>query len=294
MEIRIGENIKRLRIKKGVTQEQLSEILNVSSVAISKWERGETMPDISLLPKLAFYFQTSIDDLMNYDACEVELQITEFIRKHTEAAQNYQNDLCKELSAAAYTNYPNDYRVMLIYMWDIIGGCADNDDALIRENKAELNSICDRILKGCNDMVIRNDAYAIKGKILKAEGNAKEALALYQKELPDWYQTSGQKSEQLFEKGTEEFAFLLRQNINELCRLVLNKKSKEFWFCTDGTLAEKTEEAVSFCETLKQLEPFFPDGSLPELIAYFAGDFVSKLCCSDADPSLIDRFNAYR
>ena len=50
MEIRIGDNIKRLRNEKGITQEALSEILNVSSVAVSKWERGETMPDITLLP----------------------------------------------------------------------------------------------------------------------------------------------------------------------------------------------------------------------------------------------------
>ena len=121
MEIRIGDNIKRLRNEKGITQEALSEILNVSSVAVSKWERGETMPDISLLPKLAFYFQTTIDELMNYDACAVELRITEFIQKHTEAAEAFQNALCMKLSREAYSSYPNDYRVMLIYMWDLIG-----------------------------------------------------------------------------------------------------------------------------------------------------------------------------
>ena len=184
MEIRIGENIKRLRLEKGITQEQLSEILGVSSVAVSKWERGETMPDISLLPKIAFYYQTTIDELLNYDACSVELQITEFIREHTEAAEAYRNDLCLELSREAYQKYPNDYRVMIIYLWDRIGGCADNDDAVIRTDSAELNGLCDRILADCSDAVIRSDAYTIKGKILKAKGHTEEALALYQKELP--------------------------------------------------------------------------------------------------------------
>ena len=277
MEIRIGDNIKRLRNEKGITQEALSEILNVSSVAVSKWERGETMPDISLLPKLAFYFQTTIDELMNYDACAVELQITEFIQKHTEAAEAFQNDLCMKLSREAYSAYPNDYRVMLIYMWDLIGGCADNEDDVILKNRTELCSICDRILTGCNDATIRTDAYAIKGKILNAEGRTNEALALYQKELPDWYRTAGQKSEQLFAKDTVEFAELLRRNIAELSRFVLNKKSKELWFCTDGTPKQKTGRAVAFCEALRQLEPFFPDGSLPGLISYFAGDFAAKL-----------------
>ncbi len=65
MTIRIGDNIKRLRMQRKVTQEQLAEALNVSSVAVSKWERGETMPDIALLPKLAYYFQVTIDELMS-------------------------------------------------------------------------------------------------------------------------------------------------------------------------------------------------------------------------------------
>lgn len=277
MEIRIGENIKRLRLEKGITQEQLSEILGVSSVAVSKWERGETMPDISLLPKIAFYFQTTIDELLNYDACSVELEITEFIRKHTEAAEAYQNDLCLELSREAYRKYPNDYRVMIIYLWDKIGGCADNDDAVIRSVSAELNNLCDRILAGCNDAIIRSDAYTIKGKIMKAVGHTEEALALYQKELPDWFRTAGQKSEQLFSKDSTEFAAQLRKNIADLLRLALNKKSKELWFCTEGTASEKTERAVAFCNALKALEPFFPDGSLPGLISHFADDFTAKL-----------------
>lgn len=277
MEIRIGENIKRLRLEKGVTQEQLSEILGVSSVAVSKWERGETMPDISLLPKIAFYFQTTIDELLNYDACSVELEITEFIRKHTEAAEAYQNYLCLELSREAYRKYPNDYRVMIIYLWDKIGGCADNDDAVIRTDSTELSNLCDRILAGCSDATIRSDAYTIKGKILKAEGHPEEALALYRKELPDWFRTAGQKSEQLFPKNTPEFAAQLQKNIADLLRLALNKKSKELWFCTEGTVSEKAEKAVAFCSALKALEPFFPDGSLPGLISHFAEDFTAKL-----------------
>ena len=294
MEIRIGENIKRLRGEKGVTQEQLAEILHVSAVAVSKWERGETMPDISLLPQLAFYFQTTIDELMNYDACAVELQITQFIQKHTEAAAAYQNELCLQLSKEAFQAYPNDYRVMLIYMWDLIGGAADNDDAVIRQHSTELSGLCDRILAGCTDATIRADAHVIRGKILKAEGRTEEALALYRRELPDWYRTAGQKSEQLFTKDTPEFAVALRENITQLLRLALNKKSKEIWFCTDGSVEEKAEQAAAFCAALQPLAPFFPDGSLPGLIAYFAEDFASKLqYLANADEKTIEKIQPY-
>ena len=49
MEMTIGANIKRLCTAKNITQEQLSVAMNVTCAAVSKWERGETYPDITLL-----------------------------------------------------------------------------------------------------------------------------------------------------------------------------------------------------------------------------------------------------
>lgn len=62
----IGKNVKRLRQNKGITQEQLGEVLGISSQAVSKWENGSALPDIMVLPKLADYFGISIDELMGY------------------------------------------------------------------------------------------------------------------------------------------------------------------------------------------------------------------------------------
>ena len=62
----IGTNIKRLRLNKGVTQEELGETLGVSSQAVSKWENKSALPDVMILPKLADYFGVSIDELMDY------------------------------------------------------------------------------------------------------------------------------------------------------------------------------------------------------------------------------------
>ena len=44
MEMTIGANIKRLRTAKNITQEQLSVAMNVTCAAVSKWERGTTLP----------------------------------------------------------------------------------------------------------------------------------------------------------------------------------------------------------------------------------------------------------
>ncbi len=67
MEMTIGANIKRLRTAKNITQEQLSVAMNVTCAAVSKWERGETYPDITLLQPLAYFFEVTLDELMGYD-----------------------------------------------------------------------------------------------------------------------------------------------------------------------------------------------------------------------------------
>ena len=61
----IGQNIARLRKQKGITQEQLAEICNVSPQAVSKWENDNSCPDVTLLKLLARTFGVSVDELLD-------------------------------------------------------------------------------------------------------------------------------------------------------------------------------------------------------------------------------------
>ncbi|MBE6022690.1 MAG: GNAT family N-acetyltransferase [Cellulosilyticum sp.] len=61
----IGETIKKLRQKNGITQHHLAECLNVSMQTISRWENAVTYPDIVMLPILAKYFHVTVDYLLN-------------------------------------------------------------------------------------------------------------------------------------------------------------------------------------------------------------------------------------
>ncbi len=60
----VGKQIGSLRKQKGLTQNELGERLGVSFQAVSKWERGETLPDTALLPQLASILETSIDNIL--------------------------------------------------------------------------------------------------------------------------------------------------------------------------------------------------------------------------------------
>ena len=63
MRLQIGQNIRSLRHKRHVSQEDLAETMGVTIQAISKWENGKANPDLPLLPKLAEYFGVTIDYL---------------------------------------------------------------------------------------------------------------------------------------------------------------------------------------------------------------------------------------
>lgn len=62
----VGINIRKLRINKGDTQEQLAKSLQISFQSVSKWENGIASPDIAFLPIIAEYFGVTIDELFNY------------------------------------------------------------------------------------------------------------------------------------------------------------------------------------------------------------------------------------
>ena len=63
--IEVGERIAFLRKLKGLTQSDLGERVGVSFQAVSKWERGETLPDTALLPDLAEILDTTVDNILS-------------------------------------------------------------------------------------------------------------------------------------------------------------------------------------------------------------------------------------
>ena len=63
-----SHNLRRLRLAKGLTQEQLAAMLGVSIQSISRWECGNTLPDVMLLPEIARLYGVTVDDLYREEA----------------------------------------------------------------------------------------------------------------------------------------------------------------------------------------------------------------------------------
>lgn len=87
----LSANIKRLRLEKSLTQEQLATKLGVSAQAVSKWETSETYPDGALLVPLANELEVSLDELFGNDSvsmADISCKIVKLIH-NTEAKERF-------------------------------------------------------------------------------------------------------------------------------------------------------------------------------------------------------------
>ena len=108
MNLLIGENIKRIRRERNLTQEEVATHLGISFQSISKWERGDGYPDITMLPALANYFGITVDDLIGMSKLEKNNKYNEI---NTIWSKNNKNGLHSEnvrLMKQALKTFPND------------------------------------------------------------------------------------------------------------------------------------------------------------------------------------------
>ncbi len=147
MNIYLGENLKELRRKRNLTQEKLAEFLGVSFQAVSKWERGDTFPDIAILPEIASFFKVSVDELLGVNRAENEKEIREKLNEYdhltdSELMQKIINDLKEK--------YPTDFRVLIRYL-----GCLVRYSEDLAAVTSEVNTIYTNIQENCTDDRIR-------------------------------------------------------------------------------------------------------------------------------------------
>lgn len=75
MNIKLGEKIRALRKQRNISQEVLAQYLGVSFQAVSKWENGDCLPDVTMIPAIAIFFEVSTDELFDFNRLETEQRI---------------------------------------------------------------------------------------------------------------------------------------------------------------------------------------------------------------------------
>lgn len=91
----VAENLVYLRKSRGLTQLEIAEKLNYSDKSVSKWEHGETLPDIEVLKKIADLYQVSIDFIVSDSPKEEKIKIFK-------KSQNKQNKIIISLLGVSF------------------------------------------------------------------------------------------------------------------------------------------------------------------------------------------------
>lgn len=162
----LGETIKKLRMQKAITQEQLAEYLNISSQAVSKWETNLSLPDITLIPMLANIFDVTSDVLLGIDIANKEKKIDAIIGEADKYSDGGYRDKAADILREGLKEYPNSFSLMHALMYASRG----NNDEQIR--------LGEKILAECTDNSIRNGAIQILCYTYPAVGKTDEAIKL--------------------------------------------------------------------------------------------------------------------
>lgn len=184
MNLLIGENIRRLRRERNLTQEEVAAHLGISFQSISKWERGDGYPDITMLPSLANYFRVSVDELMGMSEIAMSEkygQINELWAENNKNGLHHDNVL---LMKHALKTFPNNalLLVQLSTSLEKLGGTEAERAKHLKESIA----IQEQILRYGEDSEVRGAtlynicfAYWKNGEHAKALEQAKKLPNLY-------------------------------------------------------------------------------------------------------------------
>ena len=124
-----SENFRSFRTEKGMTQEDVADRLGITPQSVSKWERGETYPDITFLPAIAMIFDTSIDRLIGMDAIrsvEVRWDIHNRATNHLKSGEF---DLAEKVYREALITYPNKPG-MILGLAGVLAMKGDTEEAI--------------------------------------------------------------------------------------------------------------------------------------------------------------------
>lgn len=184
MRLLLGENIKRMRLERRLTQEEVASQIGVSSQSVSKWERGDGYPDIEMLPSLANYFGVGIDELLGMSETEKTEKYNKINALWAENNRKRLNNENVALMREALKAYPNDalLLVQLSTSLEKLEGTPEERDKNLRESIA----VQEQIINYCDDCEVRGAtlynicfAYEKAGDHEKAVAQAKKLPNLY-------------------------------------------------------------------------------------------------------------------
>lgn len=227
-EINIAKTLIVKRKEKAITQDELAVYIGVSKASVSKWETGQSYPDITFLPQLASYFNISIDELIGYEPQMTKEDIKKLYHKltHEFSIRPFDDVLneCHEIIKKYYSCFPLLLQMAVLFI----------NHYMLAENKDEQESVlqeaidlCCRIKTEETDVQILNEANSIEAlcclilqqpeKVLKLLDESMKPTSSDEVILSSAYQMTGNIS-----KAKEVLQIGIYQHLGEMTNIMVS------------------------------------------------------------------------
>ena len=242
MNVQLGNKIRELRKAKNISQEVLAQYLGVSFQAVSKWENDMAMPDVAMIPVIAYFFGVSTDELFDYNRLEAEQNIESICReayKYRESNPAKSEAMLRE----GLKQYPGNEIILnnLLYTMKAT------------ERSEEMITICKSLIESTHDEEVRLDAIRILAQIYHETGQQALVEPTLEK-LPEIYFTKLEQQallldgEKAMKAAVSQMGLCAEQMIN-----MIKVLQEEYKKQGDNKKAEKYERiAKGVLQSFKQ------------------------------------------
>lgn len=251
--MRIGEQIKNHRKNVGFTQEQVAEYLGVSTPAVNKWEKGNTYPDISLLPALARLLKIDMNELFSFREELTEKEIGQFVNELTEISlENFTEAF--ERAVSKIQEYPH-CDLLINSIAAVLNGALTLSD-LEDEKKSEYNtaiiSWLERTADSQDEKVRTSSIFMLAAKYVQMEKY--EEASVFLNKIPDTVidATIMKTNVLAYQEGTDAAALFLEgkllqavTNIQSYLYRLIEMEEETGNHCKAEEIAEITDHMVS-------------------------------------------------
>ncbi|MDU3457291.1 MAG: helix-turn-helix transcriptional regulator [Peptoniphilus harei] len=253
--LKIGENILQKRKERGITQEELAEFMMVTKASVSKWVTSQSYPDILLLPKLATFFNISVDELIGYDPDLSSAQIQKFYIDLENRVSDEGMDSIFDDIKIKIKQYYSCFELLYYMALFILNHCDLATDDVKKEEYLEYaNNILRRVCEHSKNPILKEQSLSLRAACLISLGKSEEALNI----LPssdmlsiskDCLVASAYLKTKKENEVDQKLQVMIYKNITDLITLLMMKSSLQ-----NDDWVETLERVEDLLETFNLIE----------------------------------------
>lgn len=165
----LAQTVKRLRRAQDMTQEAVAEALGVSPQAVSRWETGQALPDITLLPALANLFDVTIDELLGMNELRNKHRLDQVFAQTQKLRDQGRFTEAAALLRSELALFPRNYGLMSELAFCLCSGETPSPQAI---------TLCERVLAGSESEKLRSTTRSLLVLLYYENGQREKASNL--------------------------------------------------------------------------------------------------------------------